>query len=101
MMGDEEELAAIGPPNRSIVPLAQPSRALAYRVEHDLEAGRRARDSPENFASRRLLLQRLGKVFLRPSEFAPARFKLLVQIGRRLALASNTRLRLRSGRTEL
>jgi len=56
MMGGEEELVAIRPPNGSVIRLAQLSRASADGVEDGLNVGPRARDDAKDLAGRPLLL---------------------------------------------
>src|SRR6516165_8971525 len=88
LKGDEEEPVAVWTPNGRVVRLAQPRRALTDRVEHGLNIGWRACEDAEDFAGRRLLLQRLG-------EFAGSLVKLFLEVGchrcparRRTGLAS-------------
>ena len=58
MMGGQEELVAIRPPNGSVVRLAQLGRTLADGVEHGLNIGPRACDDTKDFAGRSLLVLR-------------------------------------------
>ena len=80
-MGDEEEPVAIWAPNGCVVRLAQPRRALADGAEHGLNIGRGACDDAEDFAGRRLLLQRLSEMLLRLGEFAGSLVKLFLEVG--------------------
>jgi hypothetical protein len=59
MMSQRDELVAIWPPNRRIVSITKPCRALADGVEDKLNVGRGASNCAKDFASHRLLLTRL------------------------------------------
>jgi hypothetical protein len=56
MMGGEEEPVAIGPPDGSVIRLAQLGRALADGIEDGLNIGPRACDDAQDLAGRPLLL---------------------------------------------
>ena len=81
----------VEPEQNSKTGLADAHRTLQHDLEHRLQLAWRAADDAEHLRSRRLLLQRLGKL-------ARARVEPSFQLGSRLALAADARLRLRSGR---
>jgi hypothetical protein len=68
MMGGEEELVAIRPPNGSVVRLAKLGRALADGVEHGLNVDPRACDDAKDLACRPLLLLRFVQVAAKPRD---------------------------------
>ena len=94
---------AVVPVHQAPVGAAEANRALEQVFKDQLQVEGRPADDLEHVGRRSLLLQRFGE--LRPSlgEFAPAYFKLLLHIARRLARLTNDRFhfRLRSGRTKL
>jgi len=57
-MSDEEELVICPPPNVGVGRLAEAGGTLCDGVEHGLDVRRRTRDYTQNFACRRLLLER-------------------------------------------
>jgi len=65
MMRREAQHVAGHAPDRDIERLAEAARALGEGVKHRLEIRRRARDHPQDFARRSLLLQRLTNLRMR------------------------------------
>ena len=93
MMGDEEELVAIGPPNgRRRTPRTAALRSDIRRRARIERRPTSARRCQEFLAGRRLLLQRLSKVLLRRAEFAGKSTDLLLQLGKAGTGWARTRL---------
>src|SRR5262245_39390485 len=69
MMGMEDEYATFLQQDCGVIGVAELGRALRHGVENRLHVGRRGGNGAQNGASRRLLLERLGKLAVTRSEF--------------------------------
>src|SRR5215467_2361092 len=98
--GDAEALAIIDKQVTEFC-LTEAARVGQNSLKDRPKVAWRTGDRAEYLGSRRLLLQRLGKMPPHHGELTGARFELLFQLAQRIGPVANARFRLRSGRTKL